>query len=1476
MSRAIDPERRGSLRRWLRRVCRWAAVALICSLLALSLIDRARLMGRLLSTLGSGQLHGQLQVERVELEDGALRLVRGQLLDPDGVVAVSFARIEVRSIWRLLFERRVDRLIVSAPQIWIRTDSNGSNFDRIFASEVDVPRAESSTESLSLPRIAVDGLVVDHGDVHLIDSSTTGLRLSAAQLSLHGSVELGPSSTAEVTQLSFVLDPGRSASQIIEGPIQLKVLARVSIEDDVLSGRVEASSPERVKVAVDEFRVGLDLSEATARGTVTVEPLGLELVGLDAPAPLAIDISAGVESGTIQLVATATVGSPRSTVSVRMTKAEVLNADVWASELDLAAIDRRLPESSLSFRSSVHVEDDSIGGHFEGRGRVGPIGPGQPSVVLSELACRARWESQQLEFDVRALGAPESSVRASSSKHRGRDLSLLVSGLVRPEDEYVERGEIDVKIPDLSPFSSAAQKLGGRVSVKAAVRGTLDRSEVELLAEGSDLRSNESFLEQVRVESSSVLRGMDFLGSPPSGELVATATGLRSGDLRLDAAKLAAAVKPRATGAIVELWSLDLETGESFVHGRATGEFSRDRIAIRRLHLETSGGPLTLTATVTAPSGSGSLDSRDTRGEAHLSAKDFDLSKLEDWVPGLEGRLSFDADVFRKKSWGGELLARYCGVRAPPYLDGLDGELSVDIGRQEKCGDFAPDPRRDVCLEISAREPKLTVSATATWPLHSRLPNPSELDADVELGHLDLAAVAELAKVELPVEGVVSARGTGRSGRWRLGARLDSGRVSYLDPDSVVAAATVTVDLSDLDEPIAVGLTAAATSAIGSLGVAAKGRSRWPLPSTPELGSIESVTLKLDPLNIPPSLQPTFLTERCSALERETRARCHGRLTLALGQALRTGELTGEWVMGKDRVGLRVVMSELGTHAEALLTSAEYEASSGPLVSLILEGERLDVSSLSAGDDFRKNKIRGQIETQPIRLDDFLGEFLETRGRAELGRVVVSGALGGSIGAPNGRIEVAWSGAKLDEQPISGKVVAEVESVGPSSLEGELGLRVEAGKGFVQLDAQAKPGPTKRGQSAFDELVLSAEVVAAAFPLEPLSSVLALDAGFSGSLSGKAKMSHPGAEVEADLVVEDLGLSLPVSELPPLEGGRLGLRVRGSTGAVELRARAGEGSVSLVAEGTPKRVTGHASVEKLLVATSGLQAFVDASSTLELSDSRFSIVLDDTFVRVPGDSGANLHPIRSLPDVVFDEEVKETAALSSFEASVRTRRPIQIRGEEIETELEIDLTKTEGADGYVRAVQGTITLFGREYRIDRARLSFAGALDPGVEVRLVHEGDGFTLIVEVGGTAQRPEVRFSSEPSTYDSTALLRIFLGTDPEELDSTESTPPTEQASGMLASYLAGEVTRRLASLLYLDTIELESEGTTPSGVRVGKWLTRRVFLSYHHRLTTQPDQNTGEAALRYGFLPGWQAEALFGDRANGHVELSWVKRF
>ena len=157
------------------------------------------------------------------------------------------------------------------------------------------------------------------------------------------------------------------------------------------------------------------------------------------------------------------------------------------------------------------------------------------------------------------------------------------------------------------------------------------------------------------------------------------------------------------------------------------------------------------------------------------------------------------------------------------------------------------------------------------------------------------------------------------------------------------------------------------------------------------------------------------------------------------------------------------------------------------------------------------------------------------------------------------------------------------------------------------------------------------------------------------------------------------------------------------------------------------------------------------------------------------------------------------------------------------------------------------------------------------------------IVIEVHGTARRPQLTLTSEPPIYDQSQIIGIIVSGDPGSTHISDASTD-QKVVGAISGVLVNQIKDQVAPGLPIDVLRIESAEGSASGVgttrlEVGKYIADSIYLSYVHQFGTPTGIhpiNSNEAQLQYHLKRNYQIETRYGDAGVGAIDFYWSYRF
>lgn len=1508
------PTRSPAWRRWLRRALALAAGTVL--LLLVTLVGGvafvhtdagfAWVKARVLPPLNASIFTGELSVGRLE---GSLfgRFVLSDLsiTDDTGQLAASLERIEVTyDPWALLEQRvHVMSAELTGPKAWIRTSSQGVNMARlVHTSSASRPSGPSEPTAWS---VEIDRVTARAGRAEAPVQSAT-----AEQVAFEGSFAWSVQRTvAHVSRLTTALN-----HPALTHAATTTVAASLHIDDGGL--RVQADLTAEGLTAegqtrVDDGRIEATLSAQAGPGTLhrlvaAPEDLPLDvqaelqgdLPGPTAQRPLRARLSG--RAARFSLDADASLKDGAATGWARA-RGRGLSGTLTATRTHDGAVDGQARIRVAALSDVPLPENVDLDGSGQLDARVNMAGPDAPVKVTArarvknlhygaELDAAAiridgtwsdarKWRHVDLDAELEGFRAREVRVdqlrleAQPAGRFQGlRQVAFRAEGTGFPVAQFRVAGRTTLGLPLYLNFDGGFLKLGPRWEVEPF--------RLEVTQERIRLEGFES-----RADSARLLAALDTRLRPFEGSGRIDARGVRLEPV--------AKLLPGIRGGRIDVegegrWGpeIGLQLGGSG-HARVELDAVPEPIRLDG-ELEAQGRTVDLSASVEGP------------GQADVEAR-LELpprwSHPETWTPlrlDFVEALTVDARKVRLDGIGGLGLQGQVEGRAS-YRRGQ--QLQVRATAQDLVTPASPSPT-GVDLELDSEDRSSTLHIQAQALDTSLL----EIDGRIEAGLQDLirSPAAGLLQIDFRVEAeshripmavVTTLVPLPERYRGAEQGTLTLDAFAIRSDGQLTGAGSLHLRDYRPNEGAPV-LDADAAADVGEVG--------WTLTSTVQGKGLGRLT--------------TQGTGRGWSSVRDLRSldadlqdvQILGLRALLGFPVPESGTVSGQLhVSDRAEDGVATLQVQRAVFAESvapvgLQIVAQLEVDSAQVQTRLFVGDR---PALSTRFEARGRTPDGLFDAEsPLSLSIRSKGFEVPRlfrppvsdefdGQLELS----GGWRGTSKGTRTASVAGRWvdgrsGGVEFEEARLR----AELTDSGPY---GTLDVKtIEGGRLDVKVDARSdRPSSRKWLQARaydFDLSVVSA--LLSAGPAGQLGGELTADVSWLGPESGQGP----------DGVLDVQNLEVLVPGAPALTDGQFAARLQDGELLLELDARS-EGDGRFTAEGSGdledlqdprfqlrlssdevRTLAGTVPIDvtsKVDVTGEGMKA---GSYRIDVNIRKLKLILPDE----PMDA---LHPVTRPENVVevqtYGVRVRQPVETGpdsdrtpAWIVKVHNEEPITFRGIDGFGSADLKL-KVEGyaggpvIQGEAGVNDGQVTLFGRDYRIEKAQVAFRGARppDPTLDVRLVHDFDSMTLTALVQGSTRKPKVRFAADPSNYDQAQLFAFFAGL------SNPDNPgqPSGGAGAAAAGVLLGPVTREARRNLPLDTIDVSFKNRgdqTAPVVTLGKWLNESLFVAYSwNAAASSRAEEQQQGILRYRISRRWVFEMMAGLTSQS-ADILWTKRF
>ncbi|MCD2325415.1 translocation/assembly module TamB domain-containing protein [Sphingomonas sp. IC-56] len=205
-----------------------------------------------------------------------------------------------------------------------------------------------------------------------------------------------------------------------------------------------------------------------------------------------------------------------------------------------------------------------------------------------------------------------------------------------------------------------------------------------------------------------------------------------------------------------------------------------------------------------------------------------------------------------------------------------------------------------------------------------------------------------------------------------------------------------------------------------------------------------------------------------------------------------------------------------------------------------------------------------------------------------------------------------------------------------------------------------------------------------------------------------------------------------------------------------------------------------------------------------------------------------------------NQQAQPSQAAGTFDLNIRVRADNRLfvsgMGLESEWSARINVGGTSAAPqvrGQLEIVRGTYSFASRRFEVERGVITFQGnqLTNPTIDLAASTTAEGITATLNVSGTAQAPQIAFTSSPNLPQEEVLARLFFGTNVTNLSATEAIQLAAAVNSLRGSGGGGlNPLGTLKSATGIDRLRIlgadENSGRGTS-LAAGKYLTDDIYI-------------------------------------------------
>ena len=187
----------------------------------------------------------------------------------------------------------------------------------------------------------------------------------------------------------------------------------------------------------------------------------------------------------------------------------------------------------------------------------------------------------------------------------------------------------------------------------------------------------------------------------------------------------------------------------------------------------------------------------------------------------------------------------------------------------------------------------------------------------------------------------------------------------------------------------------------------------------------------------------------------------------------------------------------------------------------------------------------------------------------------------------------------------------------------------------------------------------------------------------------------------------------------------------------------------------------------------------------------------------------------------------------ALDVTIRAPGGVFVKGRGLNIELALDshvggtLANPE-LTGSAHVVRGDYDFAGQRFQLDERSVVRLGSTAETIRLNLLatREDPSLTAMIKITGTAARPTVTLSSNPSLPQDEILSRVLFGASASQLSGLEAAQLASAVAG-LSGGRGFDLIGGLRSLAHLDRLAIGDSAVTGPTVHGGKYLTDRIYL-------------------------------------------------
>lgn len=290
---------------------------------------------------------------------------------------------------------------------------------------------------------------------------------------------------------------------------------------------------------------------------------------------------------------------------------------------------------------------------------------------------------------------------------------------------------------------------------------------------------------------------------------------------------------------------------------------------------------------------------------------------------------------------------------------------------------------------------------------------------------------------------------------------------------------------------------------------------------------------------------------------------------------------------------------------------------------------------------------------------------------------------------------------------------------------------------------------------------------------------------------------------------------------------------------------------------------------------------VAAQGTLMDHTIRGALTLGPLQVQIPGSNGdADIPRVETIRVKAGTPAKAGPGMVTRLAVSVNAPQKIYVRGRGLDAEFggKVDVAGTADAPlltGGLTALRGRFTLLDRTLQLADSSVRFEGPIPPSpyLAVKATTTAQGTAITLNIDGTATKPTLTLTSDPSVPQDEALALLLFGRKLENISAFEALK-LAQATRVLAGLDGGGpgILDKARETLGVDTLDIGSSDNGDTTVTTGKYLTDKIYLSVQQG--TEPEDR--EVKTEIELTPSVSGNTTIDGEGNQSFGLEWKRDY